>query len=99
MEYSIYKLDFHTGVHLGNGMLNDSDYTFGADQLFSALYIEGIKLCCEQKFYSMVQEGRLLFSDTFPYVGKQYMVPKPMLYVEPVKRGSSEQKKIYKKMK
>lgn len=99
MEYSIYKLDFHTGVHLGNGMLNDSDYTFGADQLFSALYIEGIKLCCEQKFYSMVHEGRLLFSDTFPYVGKQYMVPKPMLYVEPVKRGSSEQKKIYKKMK
>ena len=27
------------------------------------------------------------------------MVPKPMLYVERVKRGSSEQKKIYKKMK
>lgn len=43
MEYSIYKLDFHTGVHLGNGMLNDSDYTFGADQLFSAALHRGHK--------------------------------------------------------
>ncbi len=99
MEYSIYKLDFYTGVHLGNGMLNDSSYTFQADQLFSALYIEAIKLGCEQAFCSMVHEDRLLFSDAFPYVGKQYMVPKPMLYVEPSNRGSSNQKKVYKKMK
>ena len=32
MEYSIYKLEFQTGVHFGTGMLNESAYTFCADQ-------------------------------------------------------------------
>lgn len=44
MKYSIYKLEFQTGVHLGTGMLNESEYTFRADQLFSALYIEALKI-------------------------------------------------------
>lgn len=33
MQYSIYKLEFQTGVHFGTGMLNESAYTFQADQL------------------------------------------------------------------
>lgn len=44
MEYSIYKLDFQTGVHFGTGMLNESAYTFQADQLFSAMFIEALKM-------------------------------------------------------
>ena len=99
MEYSIYKLNFQSGVHFGTGTLNESTYTFQADQLFSALYIEALKLHLEQEFYNMVKSGRLLFSDSFPYCGKQYMLPKPMLYVEPSDRGKSDQKKAYKKLK
>ena len=99
MKYSIYKLEFQTGVHLGMGMLNESEYTFRADQLFSALYIEALKLKCEKEFYDCVKRGKLLFSDAFPYLGKTYMIPKPMLYVEPKVRGISEQKKLFKKMK
>ena len=99
MEYSIYKLDFQTGVHFGTGMLNESAYTFQADQLFSAMFIEALKMQKEKEFLDMTQRGNLLFSDAFPYIGQQYMVPKPMIYIEPQKKGQSEQKKAYKKLK
>ena len=98
MQFSIYKLEFQTGVHFGTGMLNESAYTFQADQLFSALYIEALKMNCEKELFDCVQSGKLLFSDAFPYLGQQYMIPKPMLYVEPKVKGISEQKKKYKKI-
>ena len=98
MQYSIYKLEFQTGVHFGTGMLNESAYTFQADQLFSALYIEALKMNCEKELFDCVKNGKLLFSDAFPYFGQQYMIPKPMLYVEPKVKGISEQKKKYKKI-
>ena len=97
MQYSIYKLEFQTGVHFGTGMLNESAYTFQADQLFSALYIEALKMNCEKELFDCVKNGKLLFSDAFPYFG-QYMIPKPMLYVEAKVKGISEQKKKYKKI-
>lgn len=98
MQYSIYKLEFQTGVHFGTGMLNESAYTFQADQLFSALYIEALKMNCEKELFDCVKNGKLLFSDAFPYFGQQYMIPKPMLYVEAKVKGISEQKKKYKKI-
>ena len=98
MQYSIYKLEFQTGVHFGTGILNESAYTFQADQLFSALYIEALKMNCEKELFDCVKSGKLLFSDAFPYLGQQYMIPKPMLYVEPKVKGISEQKKKYKKI-
>lgn len=99
MNYSIYKFEFLTGVHFGTGMLNETVNTFQADQLFSALYIEALKMQQEKAFLNAVKSGNLLFSDAFPYLGQQYFVPKPMVYVEPVKKGVSEQKKAYKKLK
>ena len=99
MEYSIYKLKFRTGVHFGEGMLNESAYTFKADQLFSGLYIEALKLGREKELYDAVKSGKLLFSDAFPYKEEKYFVPKPMVYVESGKKGESKQKKAYKKMK
>ena len=99
MEYSIYKLDFQTEVHFGIGMLNESDYTFGADQLFSALFIEALKWDKHKELYQAVNERRLLFSDAFPYIKGQYMLPKPMIYIEPIDKGRSEKKKQMKKMK
>ena len=99
MEYTIYQLEFKTGVHFGTGMLNESVCTFKADQIFSALYIEALKLNLQQQLYDAVKKGNLLISDAFPYIGQQYMIPKPMIYVEPINRGESKQKKAYKKMK
>lgn len=99
MNYSMYKLKFSTGVHFGEGMLNDSAYTFKADSLFSALYIEAMKLECEKEFMDAVKGNRLIFSDAFPYVGEKYLIPKPMLYVENKNQGDSKVKKQFKKLK
>ena len=99
MDYLIYKLRFQTGVHFGNGLLNDSSYVFHGDTLFSAMYIEALKCDAAERFYELVCSGHLLFSDALPYVGDQYMIPKPMIYVEPVNRGDSGDKKKIKNIK
>ena len=99
MKYTIYKLEFQTGVHFGTGALDEGTYTFHADQIFSAMYIEALKLGIDQKFYDAVKAGTLLFSDALPYMGQQYMIPKPMIYVTSGRQGESEQKKAYKKLK
>lgn len=99
MEYRLYKLSFITPVHFGTGVLNESAICFCADTLFSALYIEALKLNIADEFYSAVDRGRLRFSDAFPYIGKQYFLPKPMVYVEPKEQGNSVVKKQYKKLK
>ena len=53
----------------------------------------------EKPFYSAVKSGQLVLSDAFPYVGEQYLIPKPMIYVESNKKGDSAEKKKYKKLK
>ena len=64
MEYTIYQLEFKTGVHFGTGMLNESACTFKADQIFSALYIYRFweakipQLCqCESKDLPKCRRG------------------------------------------
>jgi CRISPR-associated protein Csm4 len=99
MNYIIYKLAFTAPVHFGNGSLDESALNFCADTLFSALYIEALKLGREDEFYNAVKNEKLLFSDAFPYIKDQYFLPKPMLYVEPREQGDSKQKKQYKKLK
>ncbi len=99
MNYKIYRLSFNTPVHFGSGVLNESLIGFCADTLFSALYIEALKMKTADQLYNMVDEGKLLISDAFPYIGNQYFLPKPMIYVEPKKQGNSTEKKQYKKLK
>ena len=99
MKYTIFKLVFLSGVHFGNGMLNDSESIFRSDSLFSALYIEALKQGVQDEFYQCVQEGTLRLSDAMPYVGEEYMIPKPILYIEAKERGDSEEKKKIKKLK
>lgn len=99
MDYAVYRLKFSTGVHFGNGMLNDSAYVFQADQLFSALYIEAMKAGAEGQLLEAVRSGRLLFSDALPYAGERYLLPKPALYIETERKGNSSEKKQYKRLK
>lgn len=99
MKYSVYKLEFSTGVHFGEGMLNNSACSFQADTLFSALYIEALNIGKADVFLEAVKKGDLLLSDAFPYVGSEYLIPKPMLYVEGKEKGNSIEKKRYKKLK
>ena len=99
MEYKIYKLRFTAPVHFGTGVLNESAISFCADTLFSALYIEALKLECADELYYAVKSGKLLLSDAFPYIKDRYFLPKPMRYVEPKEQGDSTVKKQYKKIK
>lgn len=99
MKYTVYRLAFSTSVHFGEGMLNSSACTFQADTLFSALYIEAMHMGRADEFFEEVKMGNLLLSDAFPYVGDEYLVPKPMLYVEGKEKGNSTEKKTYKKLK
>lgn len=99
MDYSIYKMEFYTETHFGKGMLNESSCAFQADTLFSALYIEALKMGCADEFYHMAKEGGLRFSDAFPYLGDQYLLPKPIIHVESADRGNAEEKKRWKKRK
>ena len=87
MEYKIYKLRFKTGVHFGNGLLNDSINIVKADTLFSALYLEALNIGKNDELYEMVNDNRLYISDAMPYVNEDiFLVPKPIIQVKTEKK-------------
>ena len=104
MNRVIYKLDFKTGVHFGNGSLSDTVSTFQADTLFSALCIEAVRMGGDEKinkFVDYVKENKIKFSDSFPYIDNMFFIPKPFKPLEIKKEsdGNSKEKKAYKKLK
>lgn len=102
MKYRLYLLDFYNGVHFGKGNLDSTELTFHADTFFSALFQEALKLGKEEEFLSESENGRIVFSDAFPYMGQTYYIPKPMVQAD-VKdensKGDSTEKKLFKNMK
>ena len=102
MKYKLYKLSFHGAVHFGKNSLDNGEYTFCADTLFSALCHEAVKIgeATLESFYQQTKDGRILLSDAFPYMGDTYYLPKPMNHIESEDRhGDSVVKKAYKKLK
>lgn len=102
MDYKVYKLQFQSAVHFGGNSLEDGEYTFCADTLFSALCQEALKIDENvfQCFYQYVKDEILLLSDAFPYSGDSYYLPKPVKHIDTGKQaGDSILKKAYKKLK
>lgn len=102
MNYTLYCLEFINGVHFGRGNLDSSEITFHADTLFSALFQEALKMKKQDRFLKQVSDGKIIFSDAFPYIGKNYYIPKPMIAVQTEdesKQGDSRQKKKFKNLK
>ena len=99
MKQAVYKLEFKTGVHFGNEALSSNNSFFKADTLFSALYIEAIKLGLSDELLQNTKSGKILISDAFPYIGDTYYISKPMVYIEKSDRGDSKLKKAYKNLK
>lgn len=102
MNYKLYCLEFLTGVHFGSKNLDSTEITFHADTLFAALFQEALKLEKQEKFFNAVSEGRIVLSDAFPYIGKNYYIPKPIISVrtdDNEKQGNSRQKKMFKNLK
>lgn len=102
MKYCIYKFNFKTAVHIGNGKLSDGEMTFHADTLFSALCQEALQLGGEemlQELVSYTEADQLKLSDCFPFLEKnRYYIPKPMRTVvhDPV---NVSDRKAFKKLK
>ena len=100
MNYAIFKFNFRTAVHFGDGgMLDSAGSSFLADTLFSALYIESLKLNLNAKLLDYVKEGKICFSDAFPFIGQLYFLPKPIKHIEGKDAGNSAEKKLLKKIK
>lgn len=102
MDYKIYRLEFQNGVHFGHGNLDSTDFIFRADTLFSALFQEALRIKKEQEFLTGVSSGKIVLSDAFPYIGRCYYIPKPMVSInlaDEKKQGDSKQKKLFKNLK
>ena len=99
MIFYSYKMRFETGVHLGDGFLDSSEICFCADRLFSALYVEAIRRVsgCEQKLLDDATRGEILFSDSMPFIGDEYYVPKPLCEVSKKTDEIKDRKKWKKK--
>lgn len=100
MEYIGYKLHFPVGLHIGNGSLEDSEKTFDAMHLFSALCIEAVKKSQDdlEKLLEITKNGEILFSDAFPFIGDRLYLPKPMTQIVIDRQGDSKAKKAFKKL-
>ena len=103
MNYSIFRLNFKGGVHIGEGSLADCGLRFRADTVFSALCMEALKMGGEamlSQLVAAVRSDRLILSDAFPFVGGEYFVPKPAAAVRvvPVNTDAGA-RKVYKQLK
>lgn len=101
LNYKLYQLEFLNGVRFGSGMLNSTEISFHADTFFSALFQEALKLKIADTFLDAVKNGKIVWSDAFPYIEKTLYVPKPMYQNRQKleRRGDSKQKKKIKNMK
>lgn len=98
MKYKLYKMKFTSPVHFGEGHLDSSAYTFMADRLFSALYIEALKYGSADKLYAAANNGYLLISDGLPYIVDNLYIPKPVIRVNSGSESNSVIKKAFKKL-
>lgn len=101
MEYRVYKLAFSAGVHFGKNSLDNTQVSFCADTLFSALCQEALRVGKSylQSLLEYSKQGNLILSDAFPYQGNELFLPKPMRYIESGKAEDSSLKKAYKQLK
>lgn len=79
MNLKLYKMRFNS-AHFGNGMLNDSIGEFDAARLFSALFLEALKIGEDQAFYELATHPDFVLSDAFPFVNGKPYLPKPIGY-------------------
>lgn len=83
MELKMYKMSFNN-AHFGEGYLNTSSKCFTASRLFSALFLEAIKLGKQDEFLKLAQQEDFVLSDAFPFCEGKIFFPKPEGY--PVER-------------
>lgn len=84
MAYSLYRMEFTTGLHIGTEAggpsLDNSRMTIPSDTLFSALCCECVKNGRINDLYQYFNENFLSISDALPYKGDEFFLPKPVLF-------------------
>ena len=97
MRYTIYKLSFPNGIHIGTGNLSSTEKVIHSDTLFSAMCIEALNMGGEEKlnlFVQMAKDNQLRISDAMPYIGDTMYLPKPMIRIEGTDKDSALKKEF-----
>lgn len=95
MNSRLFRFDFDR-THFGDHGLESSAISCPADTLYSALCVEALRMGGQQLLGELVACSTLRLTDLLPYVGPDYLVPKPLHSVR--SDGSSMQKKLAKKI-
>ena len=90
MDAKIIKLSFSAPVHFGDGRLSDAKNTCDAATLFSALYLEALRMGAADELLEAARAGHFAISDAFPFIGSTYYLPKPLVRAG-VRKGEGEQ--------
>lgn len=105
MNCLVYRLRFKTAAHFGSSESALSLYTsedhFRADTLFSALCHTAAALQGDagvEKLVDKVRTGALLFSDSMPWQGSTYYLPKPCYNGQTDRELPSDRRKAMKKL-
>jgi CRISPR-associated protein Csm4 len=84
MAYTVYKLKFSTGLHVGQDTgrpsLDDGRMTIHSDTLFAALCCEAVKKGQLAQLVNYFSHDVLAISDTFPFKDEELYLPKPVLF-------------------
>ena len=65
MKMKLYQLSFQH-AHFGSGRLSESVDYFEANRLYSALFLEALKLGVSKDFYQLSLEESFVLIDAFP---------------------------------
>ena len=106
MNYYLYKLVFDTAVHFGPASSGQSLYAsedhFCADTLFSALCHTALSLKGEsglQQLCQAAKEGKLLLSDSMPWLEETFYLPKPFASAKAEREVPASARKAIKQLK
>ena len=105
MNYSLIRLSFDSAVHFGPSQsaqsLSTSEDHIAADTLFSALCHTALQLDGPEgleRLCTWVREDSFLLSDTMPWQGEEYYLPKPFVLSDRTREIPASQAKAMKKL-
>jgi CRISPR/Cas system CSM-associated protein Csm4 (group 5 of RAMP superfamily) len=85
MAYSLYRMEFTTGLHIGTEAggpsLDNSRMTIPSDTLYSALCCECVKNGRINDLYQYFNENFLSISDALPYQGDEFFYLNPYYFL------------------
>jgi CRISPR-associated protein Csm4 len=98
MAIKLYKMSFDH-AHFGEGHLNESHAAFDSGRLFSALFIEALKLGEADAFLEEASREAFVLSDAFPYINDEPYLPKPIGYPKHKEEAEKDLREVRRQAK